>query len=142
MAKVTRRDVVKATAAVVAAAAAPIAMGSLIRSASLQHDFEKAISEFRRARAASRLARPRILKDVRRRGFGAYFNSPEIKARAAARQTAQALAEQIFIPAAANDAERLLQEVALEIYESELGGSPGARERFPPGRRAVGQLSS
>lgn len=142
MSKPTRRDVVKAAAAIVAATALPFNKGPSAKFATLWQEFEQALSVFRRARLASRLARPRIFADVRKRGFGSFFTSPEIRARSAARQTAQALAEQIFRLPAANEAEAWFQKVASDIYESELGGSPVARTCCPPGYRDISTRSA
>lgn len=122
----------KAAAALVAVAALPL---GTVRPefAQMSEELEAAIVAFRQARTASRLARPRILEAVRGDGLHAFFNAPEIRARVRARQIAQAAAERLFMPPAANDAEAALQERALSVFE-ELGGPP-MREHFPTTRR-------
>lgn len=97
--------------------------------------FQEMVAAFRAARKASREVAPRLLKDIRKGGIGAYFNAPEIRARSRARQAASAAAQALFMPVAANDAEAAMQEEAFTAFEGELGGSPGVRERFSPARR-------
>ncbi|OCK55413.1 hypothetical protein LMTR3_11395 [Bradyrhizobium sp. LMTR 3] len=104
----------------------------------LADKLEHAVVEFRRARIASRLARPRILEEIRSEGIGRFFAASEIRARSRARHAAQAAAETLCMPIAANDGEARFQEAALAVYENELGGSVGFRDRFPPSRRHRG----
>lgn len=97
----------------------------------------EAMTRYRTARLAKREARRRIMAAVRAAGgdIGVYFNAPEVCATARARQDAQWAAQKIFMPLAGNDAEAAMQDEALRLYETELGGDlEGMRERFPPKR--------
>ncbi len=135
--KVTRREAIVVAAAMGAGAIFPSDMEPRPSFVALSEVVSDAVAAFRQARIASRLARPRILEEVRRRGIISFFDAPEIRARSRARHAAQTAVENICMRTAANDREALLQEAALAMYENELGGSPGLRERFPPSRRIL-----
>lgn len=122
-------------AALTAAAILPTASELRLEFAGKCEDVRKAVAAFRDARIASRLARPRIFKEMRARGIGCFFQAPEIRARSRARHEAQTAVETLCRSAAANDFEAQCQEAALSIYENELGGSIGFRDRFPPSSR-------
>lgn len=118
--------------AVTTSAIFPIASESRPEFVAMWEDVNKAVATFREARIASRLARPRIFKEMRARGIGGFFQAPEIRARSRARHEAQAAVEALCKVAASNDCEARCQEAALSIYENELGGSIGLRDRYPP----------
>lgn len=130
----TRRDAMRIAVALTASAILPMASGSRPAFVAMWEDVNKAVSTFREARIASRLARPRILEEMRACGIGCFFQAPEIRARSRARHEAQAAVEALCKVAASNDCEARCQEAALSIYENELGGSIALRDRYPPSR--------
>lgn len=138
----TRRDAMMIAVALTAAAILPMASDSRPEFAAMCEDVNKAVATFRQARIASRLARPRIFNEMRTRGIGCFFQAPEIRARSRARHEAQAAVEALCRTVAANEREAQCQEAALSIYENELGGSIGFRDRFPPTQFVNAQLHS
>lgn len=126
-----RREMMIGAAAV--ATAAIVTMPALAAASSefatMQERFTEALNLFRAARQHAFETRDQIFEIMRMSDnpIRGYFGSPQIRKRAQTRTEARALAEELFLADASNDAERAMQDQARAIYERELGGSS-----FPP----------
>ncbi|MBZ0149389.1 MAG: hypothetical protein K8F62_17880 [Pseudorhodoplanes sp.] len=134
---INRRAVMAGGLAAMAAVAAPAMpeSGALSPAFCLMRDeMEAALTAFRAVRDDLERVKPQLIKQLRRdgrRNFGWYFRQPEVIAESRARMKARAAAEGVFVNPAANNADRVLQLHALDVYEADLGDRFGiARTHF------------
>ncbi|MCK1281779.1 hypothetical protein IVB46_41850 [Bradyrhizobium sp. 61] len=126
----TRREVMTSAVAIAATALMPGIEPARPGFLAINEKVNQAVMQFRQARIASRVARPRILDEMRNTGISGFFAAAEIRTRVRARQAAQEAVEELCRTIATNEREIALQEEAVAIYENELRGPMNLRNRF------------
>lgn len=124
----TRREMMTSAVAIAATALMPGIEPARPGFLAITENVNRAVMQFRQARIASRVARPRILDEMRNTGISGFFPAAEIRTRGACAQSRTRGSKNRTI--ATNEREIALQEESVASYENELRGPTSLRNRF------------